>query len=88
MRLWSRDQRERHLGVFAAISPVFTHLGGPRAHRHSLFSASVTLMVCNSDGLYVMVGAFFFSYIGGIIGAWVLLRTQKPVAEVRESRVN
>jgi modulator of FtsH protease len=38
-----------------------------------LFTASVMLMVGNSWGLFVIMGGFFFSFVAGIIGAWVLL---------------
>jgi modulator of FtsH protease len=38
-----------------------------------LFTASVMLMLGNSVGLFVVMGGFFFSFVAGIIGAWVLL---------------
>lgn len=38
-----------------------------------LFVAAVMIMLGNSDGLFVIMGAFFFSFVAGIVGSWVLL---------------
>lgn len=38
-----------------------------------LFTASVMLMLGNSAGIFVIMGGFFFSFVAGIIGAWILL---------------
>jgi len=38
-----------------------------------LFIASVMLVIGNPDGLFVIMGGFFFSFVAGIIGAWILL---------------
>ena len=60
--------RSGHPAKWLAQRVVTTHIASI-----PLFIASVMLIFGNSNGLYVMVGAFFFSYIAGIIGAWVLL---------------
>lgn len=38
-----------------------------------LFTAAVMLILGNSWGLFVIMGGFFFSFVAGTIGAWVLL---------------
>ncbi len=35
--------------------------------------AAVMLILGNSYGLFVIMGGFFFSFVAGVVGAWVLL---------------
>jgi modulator of FtsH protease len=60
--------RSGHPAKWLAQRVVTTHVASI-----PLFTASIMLMFGNPDGLYVMLGAFFFSYIAGIVGSWVLL---------------
>jgi hypothetical protein len=38
-----------------------------------LVVAAVMLILGNSSGLFVIIGGFFFSFVAGVIGAWVLI---------------
>ncbi len=38
-----------------------------------LFAGSIALLLGNSTALHLLVAAFFFSFVAGIIGAWILL---------------
>jgi modulator of FtsH protease len=38
-----------------------------------LVVAAVMLILGNSGGLFVIMGGFFFSFVAGVVGAWVLL---------------
>ena len=60
--------RSGHPAKWLAQRVVTTHIASI-----PLFVAAVMLMFGNSTGLYVIVGASFFSYVAGIIGSWVLL---------------
>jgi len=60
--------RSGHPAKWLAQRVITTHIASV-----PLFAASVMLILGNSYGLFVIVGAFFFSYVAGIIGAWVLL---------------
>jgi len=60
--------RSGHPMKWLAQRVVTTHIASI-----PLFTASVMLMFGNSDGLFVILGAFFFSFVAGIVGAWVLL---------------
>jgi hypothetical protein len=38
-----------------------------------VFAGSVAMVVGNSIGLHLIVAGFFFSFVSGITGAWILL---------------
>lgn len=60
--------RSGHPGKWLAQRVVTTHIASI-----PLFIAALMLMLGNSGGLFVIMGGFFFSFVAGIVGAWVLL---------------
>lgn len=62
-----RPHALRHPVKWLAQRVVTTHIASI-----PLFAASVMLALGNPDGLFVLVGAFFFSFVAGVVGVWVL----------------
>jgi hypothetical protein len=60
--------RSGHPAKWLAQRVVTTHVASV-----PLFAASLMLIFGNSGGLYLIMGGFFFSFVAGVVGAWVLL---------------